>query len=266
VYLIIKQITLNTGALIIFCYKLYALHFNDIFVQQKYRNVTGMRMKVYLFTLALATSLLSGEIGYAQRSDHQPSATIPCDSILSSNLLNSERIASKFGGYGIDVLYSSARLRVSNLYDGKHITRTLAIVDYPTVIDSAFSKEHQVILRGGSIGSTFKAQGWKIEKKNIFLGELSTDTDWSRLYTLMGIPSCRLSIWIYVFYIRKDDKVFPYATISEVYHPDYLSLADLKCINKDYNTYLKRTRVISHELKKITKLLRLDFKDLAVGK
>ena len=217
-----------------------------------------MRMKVYIFMLALAILLLPGAISYAQRSSRQQSATIPCDAILSSNLLNSERIAQKFGGYGIDVLYSSGRLRVSNLYDGKHITRTLAIVDYPNVIDSAFSKEHKLILQGGSIGSTFKAQGWKIEKKNIFLGEIPPSSDWSKLYTLMGISPARLSIWIYVFYIRKDDKVFPYAIISEMYHPDYLTLHDLTCINKDSGACLKRTRAASHELKKVKKSMQLE--------
>lgn len=217
-----------------------------------------IRMKVYIFALALATSLLSGKISYAQRSERQQSSNIPCDSILSPNLLNSERIAKKFGGYGIDILYSSATLRVSNLYDGKHITRTLAIVEYPNVIDSAFSKEHQMILQGGSIGSTFKAHGWKIEKKNVFIGELSPSKDWSKLYGLMGnIHPSKLSIWIYVFYIQKDDKAFPYATISEIYHPDYLSLSELKCINKNFETHLTRTRTAKRELKKVERLLPL---------
>lgn len=224
-------------------------------------------MKVYIFMLALAILLLPGAISYAQRSSRQQSATIPCDAILSSNLLNSERIAQKFGGYGIDVLYSSGRLRVSNLYDGKHITRTLAIVDYPNVIDSAFSKEHKLILQGGSIGSTFKAHGWKIVKKNIFIGELSPSNDWSKLYRLMGnIHPSKLSIWIYVFYVQKDDMALPYATISEIYHPDYLSLPDLKCINKDSDSYLKRTKVATHELKKVRRLLRLDFEGSTIDK
>lgn len=210
---------------------------------------------------------MSGEMCYAQHIDYQRSTIIPCDSVLSVNLLNSERIEKKFGGYGIDVLYNSAKLRVSNLYDGKHITRTLAIVDYPKAIDSAFAKEHQIIVQGGSIGSVFKEQGWKIEKKNVFLGELPPSADWNKLYELMGnIPPSKLSIWIYVFYIRKDDKVFPYATISEIYHPDYLSLADLKCINKESDAYLKRTRVVTHELRKVTKLMRLNFEEPAASK
>ena len=202
-------------------------------------------MKHYFFALTLSVLLLFGPIGYAQ---HNEQAVVPCDSTLSANLLNSERIEKKFGGYGIDVLYNSRQLRVSNLYDGKKITRTLAVVDYPETIDSSFSKEHQMIVNGGSIGSVFKANGWKIEKKNIFLGELPPSGNYNRLYKLMGdIPPSKLSIWMYVFYISKDGKGFPYATISEIYHPAYLSLANLKCINKDANSYLKHTSAVNHE-------------------
>jgi len=221
-----------------------------------------MKIRSYIFILALLVSLMPDNTCQAQKA-----IVSPCDSVLSANLLNSERIEKKFGGYGIDVLYSSERLRVSNLYDGKHITRTLAVVDYPQAIDSSFSKEHQLIVQGGSIGAVFKSHGWKIEKKNIFLGELSPSADWNRLYKLMGdIQPSTLSIWIYVFYIRKDDKVFPYATISEVYHPNYLSLPDLKCINKNSDIYLKRTRAATRELKKVTKLMRPDFEEKTVNK
>jgi len=221
-----------------------------------------MKNKLYILILIPLSAFMLAHVCYAQTSNQQKPTIIPCDSILSANVLNSERIEKKFGGYGIDVLYNSATLRVSNLHDGKHITRTLAIVDYPQVIDSSFSKEHQIIIQGGSIGSVFKAHGWKIEKKNIFLGELPPTTDCSRLYKLMGnIPPSKLSVWIYVFYIRKNEKAFPYAVISEIYHPYYLSLEDLKCINKNSDVYLKRTRAVGRELKKVTKLMRLDFED-----
>lgn len=216
-----------------------------------------MKRMSYLFVLTLSI-LLSATICEAQ---NPAQATVaPCDSTLSAKLLNSERIEKKFGGYGIDVLYNTAQLRVSNLYDGKKITRTLAVVDYPETIDSSFAKEHQLIVAGGSIGNVFKSHGWTIEKKNIFLGELAPSADYKKLYALMGnIPPSKLSIWIYVFYIRKEGKAFPYATISEVYHPGYLSLADLKCINNDADAYLERTKPVNKELKKVTKLATLNF-------
>lgn len=221
-----------------------------------------MNVKSHVFVLALSVMLMSGITSYAQRSNDQMVAVIPCDSTLSANLLNSERIEKKFGAYGIDVLYNSTSLRVSNLYDGKKITRTLAIVNYPEIIDSSFSKEHQQVVNGGSIGSTFKAQGWKIEKKTIYLGELSPSTDYSALYKLMGnIAPQKLSIWMYVFYIQKNGKEYPYVTISEIYHPDYLSLADLRCINKDADAYLKQTKTVTRKLKEVTKLMTLKFNE-----
>ena len=165
------------------------------------------------------------------------------------------------------MLYNSAQLRVSNLYDGKKITRTLAVVDYPETIDSSFAKEHQMIVAGGSIGNVFKSRGWLIEKKNIYLGELAPSADYKKLYALMGnIPPSKLSVWIYVFNIRRGEKTFPYATISEVYHPDYLSLANLKCINSDAGAYLERTKSVNKELKKVTKSMELDFKPQAAAK
>jgi len=217
-------------------------------------------MKSTLRILAVVVLAVSGTTVYAQKSGGKQTTPVPCDSLLSADLLNSERIAKKFGGYGIDVLQSSPLLRVSNLYDGRKTTRTLAIVNYPETIDSAFSKEHSEIVNGGSIGAIFKKHGWKIEKKNIYFGEIPAG-NYKELYKLMGnITPSRLSIWIYVFTIQRNGKEYPYATISEIYHPDYLSLADLKCINKDADRYLKETEPVKRDLKKIRQLMKLDFK------
>ena len=64
-------------------------------------------------------------------------------------LLNSERIRMKYGSYGVEVLYSDSTTRITSLYneDGDvRITRTYAIVLYPTVIDSALANEHNSII------------------------------------------------------------------------------------------------------------------------
>lgn len=226
-----------------------------------------MNAQFQVLVLALSAMLMSGTITYAQHSNDQIAAVTPCDSILPANLLNSERIEKKFGAYGIDVLYNSTGLRVSNLYDGKKITRTLAIVNYPETIDSSFSKEHQQVVNGGSIGSTFKAGGWKIVKKTICLGELPPSADYKALYKLMGnITPQKLSIWMYVFYIQKNGSEYPYVTISEIYHPDYLSLADLMCINKDAGAHLKQTTAVTRRLKEVTKLMTLKFIEQADNK
>jgi len=84
--------------------------------------------------------------------------------VESSNrqLLNSERIAARFGNYGIEVLAGDSRERVSNLYseaNGERTCRTFAVVRYPAAIDSAVAAEHDEIVRGGSIGAVFAAHG-----------------------------------------------------------------------------------------------------------
>ncbi len=146
-------------------------------------------------------------------------------------LLNSERIAMEFGSYGIDVLESDARVRVSNLYSlhqGIKICRTFAVVHFPESIESAYSVEHEAILSGQSIGAVFAQHGWTIEKINRYFGVLhSTD----RVADLMGeIAPQPLAVHLYDFKVSKPGTSLTYATIAEVHHPDYLSVADLQSI------------------------------------
>src|SRR5262245_52025727 len=57
-------------------------------------------------------------------------------------LLNSERIAAKFGSYGIEVLEQTDGTRVSNLYSGtgaEKICRTFAAVRYQPMMDPQVS-------------------------------------------------------------------------------------------------------------------------------
>ncbi len=150
---------------------------------------------------------------------------------LLGPLLNSERIAMEFGSYGIDVLESDARVRVSNLYSlhqGIKICRTFAVVHFPESIENAYSVEHEAILSGLSIGAVFAQHGWTIEKINRYFGVLhSTD----RVAGLMGeIAPQPLAVHLYDFKVSKRGTSLTYATIAEVHHPDYLSVADLQSI------------------------------------
>lgn len=146
----------------------------------------------------------------------------------AAQILNSERIAQTFGSYGIEVLYSDAKIRLSNLYsvhDGRRITRTLAIVRYPEEINEAFAKEHAAILEGGSIGATFQAAGWQVMKDyhQYFRSFLSP-----RLADLMDVaPGTPMASHAYQLEIAKGDEHYDYALIVEIYHPDYLSESDL---------------------------------------
>lgn len=189
------------------------------------------------------------------------SQEVPYDSILSSKLLNSERIKLKYGNYAIKVLNNDSKLRISNLYsshDDTKTTRTFAIVNYPETIDSTFLKEHKKIIEGGSIGRTFKDYGWEIEKKSIYFGEILPSNDFTNIYKLMGnITPSKLAIHVYEFYIKKNNLEFKYVTIAEIYHPDYLTLNTLKSIHEDANNYLEITPTINQMLEQIPIKMKL---------
>ena len=180
------------------------------------------RFLVRLLVLALAGLVFSGCLGNPRPRNPQP---LP---------LNSERIERLFGSYGVEVLESNGRVRVSNLYSSEpsgRVCRTFAVVLLPPRIDAALEAEHQEIVRGASIGSTFKKAGWLIEKRHRYFGELEVQPEARRLAALMGIslPS-RLAVHVYALRVTKSGVSFDYATIVEVHHPEYLGLDDLRSI------------------------------------
>ncbi len=143
-------------------------------------------------------------------------------------LLNSERIAAKFGSYGIEVLSQNDGLRVSNLFSidpGARTCRTYALVRYPSQIDPTLAAPHAAILAGGSIGAVFAAQGWEVRKTHLHYAEIEASP---RLANLMHIePGTRLAEHLYVLDVAKDGQVLEYAALVEIHHPDYLGIADL---------------------------------------
>jgi hypothetical protein len=150
---------------------------------------------------------------------------------VSAQILNSERIEQTFGSYGIDVVYSDESLRLSNLYSehgGERITRTLAFVEYPEIVNLAFAAEHRAILEGGSIGSTFKAAGWEVIKKNLSIIEVSAPDVFA---DLMGVEEgAQLATHYYQLDVARDEQQLAYALIAELHHPDYLSNDELTSI------------------------------------
>ncbi len=177
-------------------------------------------------------------------------------------LLNSERIQMKFGSYGVEVLYSDSTTRITSLYSSegdKNVTRTFAVVMYPSVVYSALFLEHQAILNGGSIGQVFKESGWTIEKKSIYFGQISPSEQYSDIYEMMGsIDPVVLAMYMYTFSVKKDGSNFEYATIAEVYHPQYLTYGD---INRIYTTVSDGTvteSVLEEKLNSIRRFMSLD--------
>ena len=146
--------------------------------------------------------------------------------------LNSERIAQTFGSYGVDVIQSGNEGRVSSLYSGSgadKVTRTFAVVKFSGRVRPVFASEHARVESGQSLGAVFKSAGWQIEKHNIFVGELEVPAKYSLLSELMQLSLPRnLATHVYLFVVRKDQRSYTYATITELHHPDYLSVEDLK--------------------------------------
>ena len=165
----------------------------------------------------------------------------------ASDLGNSDRIRLKFGNYGIEIVENGLRIRVSNLFStaaGVKTNRTFAVVMYPAVIEPAFSKEHEAIISGQSIGIVFKENGWLIEKRHQYIGELEILSDMSAVQAVFGdIGEVRPVIHVYSLMIKKDNAQFHYASIAEVHHPDYLGLEELKAIyGKEFEGDLEKDR------------------------
>jgi hypothetical protein len=146
-------------------------------------------------------------------------------------LLNSERIAARFGSYGLEVLDSSAGARVSNLYSSEaegRVCRTFAIVRYPNDIAPELAAPHAAILAGGSMGATLLAAGWQVRKRHLYFGEVAaTATVAALMHVAPGTP---LAEHAYVLDVEKDGRVLPYAALVEIHHPDYLGESDLTAI------------------------------------
>lgn len=149
--------------------------------------------------------------------------------------LNSERIAQKFGNYGLELISQNPSLRISNLYseaDGVRTTRTIAVVNFLNDSEEAIVDLHQLVLSGHSIGATFKAHGWQINKKNydfksIYIKELK-----EKYNNLLKVESNQiLAVHLYLLQLsHAGTETIDYALIAELHHPDYLTLAELEVI------------------------------------
>ena len=155
--------------------------------------------------------------------------TLSCAS--SSVELNSERIARKYGSYGVEVIENTDNIRVSNLYSmeaNRRICRTFAVVGISREIDPSFAVEHAQILEGASIGAVFKRNGWHIEKRHQYIGELTIGNHATRLARLMRLkPPATAAVHNYMLSVSKNGSAFDYAIITEVHHPDYLTISTL---------------------------------------
>lgn len=155
-----------------------------------------------------------------------------CACALEPETLNSERIEQRFGSYGIEVLSQDAGIRRSSLYslhDGQRICRTYAVVRFVDELAPEIAQTHADVVAGQSIGSTFKASGWQINKQTIHVGSLALRDPDHPIGALMTLrePTI-LGVHAYQFILQRDDQTINYATIVETHHPDYLTTEDLQ--------------------------------------
>ena len=199
--------------------------------------------------------------GLPEKNSQRPAFAIKKNAL---GLGNSDRIRLKFGSYGIEVLESGQKIRVSNLYsidEGIRTNRTFAVVAYPDIIEPEFSKEHDAILKGESIGIVFRNNGWVVDKRHQYFGKVEVLPDYSDVDSVFGdIGRAQPVIHVYSLFVKKDSSEFRYASIAEVHHPEYLDLEDLNAIygndldaalekNEDVNDFLEivKTKMgISH--------------------
>ncbi len=192
-----------------------------------------MNVRSIHFAAVLSASAFVGFAAFGAGEAAAQAAGAPATRVESSSrpLLNSERIAARFGNYGIDVLASDPRERVSNLYSeasGERTCRTFAVVRYPAAIDPALAAEHAEIVRGGSIGAVFAAHGWRVAKTNLRYFEIDAP---ARVAGLMRVPpGTRLAAHAYELDVVKDGRSLEYALLVEIHHPDYLKRDDLPAI------------------------------------
>jgi hypothetical protein len=189
-----------------------------------------------------------------QRVTAYPALLLLAACVAPAGLLNSERIERRYGSYEVRVLEASASGRISSLqsrHDGQAVTRTLAIVSFAADADGSFAREHARIVRGASIGATFKAAGWTVDKPLLYTGTLAVPGSARVVGKLMNLALPQeLAVHAYRFDVGKGGVRQAYATIVELHHPDYLTTPDLRRIygrtssRADVDTALLEQRIL----------------------
>jgi hypothetical protein len=149
-------------------------------------------------------------------------------------LLNSERIQSCFGSYGVEVLEQQGNLRISSLYSLAaeiRITRTLAISEFASDLPEDLQPVYQAIRAGASMGSSLEAAGWRVEKRHRYFGEVPVS---DAFRCMSGLPESHpvriLAVQVYDLYVLREDEEVRFALLAELHDPRYLTLQDLQQI------------------------------------
>ena len=148
--------------------------------------------------------------------------------------MNSERIERRFGSYGVEVVAQAPGHRASSLYsieDGQRVCRTYATVAFCLPVDAELEAEHRRIAAGESIGTAFKSAGWRVRKRHVCIRERILAEDERTVAELMQLQlPCQVAEHRYVFEVARETVTLEYAQITELHHPEYLDLAQLRAI------------------------------------
>lgn len=179
-------------------------------------------------------------------------------------MLNSERIESIFGNYGIEPYKLCTnyfpQARISNIYSihsNQKIMRSLAIVDFKQPISPALIAAHNKIIDGASIGRTLRNAGWSIIKKPIYFGEIPLS---GKVLKAMNetVPK---NAALYIYQLTVMNKEFtdpiPYCRVIEIYSPQYLTQDWIKALyDKEYPLYRKENAAANEILEPLGKCIQ----------
>lgn len=167
-------------------------------------------------------------------------------------LLNSERIQSCFGSYGVEVLEQQGSLRISSLYSlegEKPITRTLAVSEFANHLPENLQPAYQAIRAGASMGASLEAAGWRVEKRHRYFGEIPVSETFR---CMSGLPENHpqevLAVQVYDLYVLRDDEELRFALLAELHDPRYLTLQDLQQIYDGLVNQLQNTDEASNAM------------------
>lgn len=155
----------------------------------------------------------------------------------ATKTLNSERIATRYGNYGVELLRQDDATRRTSLFSTDshgRVTRTFALVQFEAGIAEEIQDLHNEVLRGSSLGATYREAGFGIRKSTLYIGELDLPSERHVIARMMKLDRSEpLAMHVYRLTLTLDGQAWPYAAIAEVHHPDYLRVDDLRELYRD---------------------------------
>ena len=128
------------------------------------------------------------------------------------------------------------------------------MVAFPAAIEPAFRTEHDAIISGQSIGIVFRNNGWLTKKRHQYFGEIEATSDFPDIFSVFGgIELSQPAVHIYSLLVTKNNTELQYALITEVHHPAYLKLEDLRAI---YGNEFDGKRVETSNVNDLLKIVK----------